>query len=102
MSEWLFEVALLRSSAFYYGRGRVYRTCCRNVGVELAGVRNASPENDLLRGAVVEGQMAEAGFPIKESDTSAREPSLREHSTYNITENVTGSMCKRWPGRGSA
>ena len=44
------EAPLPRSSAFDGDRGRVYRACCRDVGVELTGVRNASPENDLLRG----------------------------------------------------
>ena len=54
VSDWPFEAALPRSSAFYGGRGRVWRACYWNVGVELAGLRDASPEDDLLRGVVVE------------------------------------------------
>ena len=98
------EGALPRSSAFYSGRRRVSSVLSER-GSRISLVRNVSPEDDRLRGIVVEeGQISEVGIPIKESDMSARATGQRgEHSTYDITEgNVVDSMCKRWLGSGRA
>ena len=60
------EVPLRRNSAFYSGRGRVYRACSRHVEVGLTSPRNASPDDAILRGmAVEESQIPEADIPIE-------------------------------------